>query len=187
MSGLKTRLVLFVMVFLPALFPVYGRTRPHYTFILPHGYIGWVQFVFNDPGASPLRIRKDLGREIRVPESGILRTSGLRVHDAKGNDESYFLSVLQNGNEELRPVSSEYILPGIDHGGFGVADTGGKGLGYSWFIFIGPPEIRGHIPWADITKVSGYGRKLMAPDVYPTPGRMSSVAPTAAGDRRDVF
>jgi len=162
---------------LSVVFPLWGRTKPHYTFVLPDGYVGWVQIVFNDPGSSPFRIRKGGGREIDIPESGIPRTSGLRVHDARGKDEFYYLSVPQNGKEKLRPLPSEYVLPGTDHGGFDVADTGGKGPGYSWFIFIGPPEIRAHVPWGDISKVPGYGRKLMAPDVYPTPGRVAPTAP----------
>lgn len=172
------KVALCFLTLLSVVAPVYGRAKPHYTFVLPDGYVGWVQVVFNDSRASPFRVRKDSGREIYIPESGIPRTAGLRVHDARGKDEFYYYSVLPNGMEELRPVPSEYVIPGIDHGGFGVADTGGKGPGYSWFIFIGPPEIRLHIPWADITKVRGYGRKLMAPDVYPTPGRMPSAAPT---------
>ena len=185
-SEFKNRLAICSMILLSVLFPAYGRAKPHYTFILPDQYVGWVQLVFNDPGTSPLPVRRDGGREIDVPESGIPRTSGLRVHDVKGKDEFYYLSVLPNGKAELRPVPSEYVLPGIDHGGFGVADTGGQGPGYSWFIFIGPPEIRARIPWADITKVPGYGRRLMAPDVYPTPGRMPSVGPSQLNHKDDA-
>jgi hypothetical protein len=114
------------LTLLSVVFAVYGRTKPHYTFILPDGYVGWVQIVFNDPGASPFPIRRDGGREIQVPESGIARTSGLRVHDSKARNEFYYRSVLPNGEAEFRTVPSENVLPGIDHGGFGVADTGGK-------------------------------------------------------------
>jgi hypothetical protein len=44
-------------------------------------------------------------------------------------------------------------MPSDSHGGFGVMDTGGKGLGYSWFIFIGPPSLRAKVPLADCDKV----------------------------------
>src|SRR6266566_2996105 len=107
--------ICFLTLLLAVLFPVYGRARPHYTFILPDGYVGWVQIVFNDPGASPLPLRKDGGNEIEVQESGIPRTSDLRVHDIKGKDEFYYRSVLPNGTAEFRPVPSESVLPGIDH------------------------------------------------------------------------
>ena len=153
----------------------HGRTKPHYTFILPDGFVGWVQIVFNDPQASPLPVQKDEGRVIEVTESGISRTSGILVLDFKKTDEFYYRSPLPNGKSGFRVVPSENVLPGALHGGFHVADTGGRGPGYSWFLFIGPPEIRARIPWADITKVSGYGQKLMAPEVYPTPGRVPSV------------
>jgi hypothetical protein len=32
-------------------------------------------------------------------------------------------------------------------------DTGGKGHGYSWFVFIGPPQLRAKVPLADWNKV----------------------------------
>jgi len=161
-------------ILLVMIVPIHGRGKPHYTFILPGGYVGWVQVVFNDPQALPLPIRKDGGRVIEVPESGILRTSDIRVHDDKGHDEFYYRSTLLNGASELHPMPPEFALPGEGHGGWGVMDTGGKGRGYSWFVFFGPPKIRAGIPWADITKVPGYGKKLTAPDVYPTPGRLPS-------------
>lgn len=158
---------LFVSSFL-----VCGRGKPHYTFILPDGYVGWVQVIFNDPQASHLPIQKDEGRVIDVPESGITRTSDLLVRAAKAHDEFYYRSVVSSGASELHPMPSEYVLSGEGHGGWDVVDTGGRGPGYSWFIFFGPPEIRARVPWADITKVPGYGRPLKAPEVYPTPGRL---------------
>jgi hypothetical protein len=155
--------------------------HPYYKFILPDKYVGWIQIVFNDPTASPLPL-KNRGFEIEVPESGIARTSYLRVEDFKSNDEFCYRSVLPNGTSELRPVPSEYVmLSDIDsHGGFGVMDTGGKGPGYSWFIFIGPPELRAKVPLADWDKVESWKKihgnyRVEAADRYPTPGRMSSV------------
>lgn len=169
------------ILILALLIPLYGRAKAHYTFILPDGYVGWVQVIFNDPQASRLAIRKNGGRVIEVPESGVYRTSDIRVHDDHAHDEFYYRSILSNGASELHPMPTQFILPGEGHGGWGVMDSGGKGRGYSWFIFFGPPEIRAKIPGADITKVPGYGRKLMAPDVYPTPGRLPSTSPAKAG------
>jgi hypothetical protein len=178
------RLAICLMTLLVVLFPAYGRAKPHYTFILPDGYVGWVQIVFNDPGASPFPVRKDGGREIEVPESGIPRTSVILVLDSKKKDEFYYRSFLPNGKVELRPVPSEYVLPGVLHGGFDVADTGGRGPGYSWFLFVGPPEVRVKVPDADFDKViaahtspDGHFTRIMATDPYPTPGRMPSAAP----------
>ncbi|HEY2823495.1 MAG TPA: hypothetical protein VGJ06_20795 [Candidatus Acidoferrum sp.] len=154
------------------------KPKPHYTFILPDGYIGWVQIIFNDPQASPLPIRTDGGRAIEVPESGISRTSDFRVSDIKAQDEFFYRLVLPNGSSELHPMPSSLFLPGEGHGGWGVRDTGCKGRGSSWFVFFGPREVRAKIPGADITKEPGYGKKLMAPDVYPTPGRLPASSPS---------
>jgi hypothetical protein len=126
---------------------------PHYTFILPDKYVGWVQIVFNDPQALPFPLRKDKGYEIEVEECGIARTSHLRVHDFRRQDEFYYRSVLSGRKVGLTAVPSEFVMPGDSHGGFGVMDTGGKGPGYSWFIFIGPPELRAKEPLADWDKV----------------------------------
>ncbi len=156
--------------------------HPHYTFILPDQYVGWIQIVFNDPQASPLPHRQDGGYEIDVPESGVPRTSHLRVHDFKRKDEFYYRSTLPNGNVDLHPVPSEYVMPDDSHGGFGVMDTGGRGSGYSWFIFIGPPDVRAKVPLADWDKVvkahevNGHPTRFELPDPYPTPGRMPSVS-----------
>jgi uncharacterized protein DUF6843 len=162
----------------------YGRAKPHYTFILPDSYVGWIQVVFSDPQASPLPIRKDGGRQIDVPESGIPRTSDIRVHDFKRKDEFYY-RYLSGGKEGLCPVPSEYVMPGDSHGGFGVMDTAGKGPGYSWFLFIGPPELRAKVPLADWEKVVAAheksderGTRIENPASYPTPGRISLAAPT---------
>ena len=172
---IMNRIIAFMLGLSVVLLPVYGRAKPHYTFILPDGYVGWVQVVFNDPQATHLPIQKNGGRVIEVPESGILRTSDLRVHDDEAKDEFFYRSL---GKIELRSVPTDYVIQREGHGGFGVMDTGGKGQGYSWFIFIGPPDTRARTPWADITKVPGYGRKLMAPEVYPTPGRVPSTPTT---------
>lgn len=160
-------------MWLAFLLPLQGKTRPHYTFVLPDGYIGWVQIIFNDPQAPRLPIQKNGGRLIDVPESGIVRTSDFLVLDT-GKDEFYYRVVLPNEKLELHAIPPEHVLPGAHHGGFDVMDTGGKGKGYSWFVFFGPPEIRAHTPLADITKEPGYGRKMVAPDVYPTLGRLPS-------------
>jgi hypothetical protein len=187
------RLAICLMTLLAALFPAYGRTKPHYTFILPDGYVGWLQVVFNDPRASPFPLRKDGGYEIEVPESGIPRTSDILVLDAKGKDEFYYRSLVPNGKVELRPVPSEYVLPGVHHGGFDVMDTGGKGPGYSWFLFIGPPEVRAKVPSADSDKViaahtspDGHFTRIMAPDTYPTPGRIPPVTPMRLNQKDDA-
>jgi hypothetical protein len=158
-----------------------SNNKPRYVFTLPAGYVGWIQVIFNDPNASPLRW-KDNQVLIEVPESGIPRTSSLRVH-AERTDEFYYRSSLSNGAVRMLAVPSEYVMTGDSHGGFGVMDTGGKGRGYSWFIFIGPPTLRAKVPLANFDEVVATHRKLYgnahvaAPDPYPTPGRIPLADP----------
>ena len=145
-----------------------GSWRPRYIFIFPNGYVGWVQIIFNDPAAPPLPI-KDGGYIIEAPDSGLSRTSELRVHDFKRQDEFYYRLSPMTGTQELWKVPSEYVLPGDSHGGFGVmvTDTGGKGKGYSWFIFIGPPSIRSKVPLADWDKEVEAGGRFMGTRACP--------------------
>ncbi len=168
---------MFVLLFPPA----YGRVKPHYSFILPDGYIGWIQVVFSDPGAQLFSLRKDGGYEINVPESGISRTSEILVMDAKGKDDFYYRTLLPDGKSKFRLVPSQYVIQGVLDGGFSVGDTGGKGQGYSWFLFVGPPEVRDKVPFADWAKVIATheksdkrGTRIEFSGPYPAPGRIVS-------------
>jgi hypothetical protein len=174
---------LTILLLLLLLLPVYGRTKPHYTFVLPDKYVGWIQVVFNDDGALPLPLRKDGGYQIDVPESGIPRTSYPHVIDARTKDEFYYRVELPRGGTELQRVPESYVLPGPIHGGFTMMDTDGKGPGSSWYLFIGPPELRAKIPDADWDKVveeyaktHGGKTRIEWSGPYPTPGRMTSEA-----------
>jgi hypothetical protein len=145
--------------------------------------VGWIQVVFNDPEALPLALKDD-GYVITVPETGVSRTSHIRVHDFRRKDEFYYDSLSPRGAIERLPVPPEFVIPGDSHGGFGVMDTGGKGSGYSWFIFIGPPELRTKVPLADWEKVVEEYRKthggkanVRLPNPYPTPGRILLTTP----------
>ena len=152
-----------------------------YTFYLPDKYVGWIQVIFNDPTASHLPWRNG-GYVIEVPESGIPRTSDIRVDDDRAKDEFYYRLLSPNVPGGVRPVPAEYVLPGFSHGGFGMMDTDGKGPGDPWFIFIGPPELRSTVPFADWDKVvedyqktHGGKARIEWSGPYPTPGRMQFV------------
>lgn len=158
------------------------KALPHYVFVLPNAYVGWIQIIFDDPQAPPLSI-KDGGLQITVPESGLARTSNFRIHADLAEDEFYYMSQPSKGVPMVERVPAKCVLPGIDHGGFGVMDSGqgGKGRGYSWFIFLGPAELRAKVPLANWNEVVANQRKLHgtskmdAPDPYPVPGKMIPV------------
>jgi hypothetical protein len=172
----KVALVIFLSVTLHV--EATHKQQLRYVFTLPDNYIGWVQIIFDDQKASPFPIRNG-AYLVEVPESGIPRTSDTRFDDPKAKDEFYYRHSLPDGTQQFTPVPPDYMIPDDSHGGFAVKDTGGKGLGYSWFIFIGPPEVRSKIPLADWDKVlvawkKTHGNYNVIVNPYPTPGRLSS-------------
>jgi hypothetical protein len=163
--------------------PAQQSRHPHYTFVLPNDYVGWVQIIFNDPLGKPFA-RRNNSYEIDVPDSGVPRTSDIRVEDGKAEDQFYYRVLLPDGTAKLNPVPSDYVLSGFSHGGFGVMDTGGKGRGYSWFIFIGPRALRDKEPlanWDEVVeehkRVHQGNARVEITDPYPTPGRVTIVPP----------
>ena len=101
---MKNRFCFGLTILLFLLLPARGRPKPHYTFVLPDKYVGWIQAVFNDSDALPLPKRKDGGYHIDVPESGIPRTSDFHVLDARAKDEFYYRVQLPGGGTELQRV-----------------------------------------------------------------------------------
>jgi len=180
---MKSRLLFSLTTLLALLLPAYSRPKPHYAFILPDKYVGWIQAVFNDGDALPLPKRKDGGYQIDVPESGIPRTSDFHVIDARARDEFYYRAQLPGSGTELHHVPEEFVLPGPIHGGFTMVGTDGKGRGSSWYLFIGPPDLRAKVPGADwdrvveeYAKTHGGKTRIESSGPYPTPGRMASDA-----------
>jgi hypothetical protein len=160
-----------------------GRRQSHYEFTLPDRYIGWVQIIFNDPDAPYQQNRGD-AYLIPVSEDGIFRTSGMRVLVMRPDDTFFYRVARPNGPLQLEPVPANYVMGGTDHGGFGLSKTGGRGMGSSWFFFIGPPEIRPKVPFADWEKEIESRKKIYGtadlgpPDPLPIPGRITPSAPT---------
>ena len=91
--------VLLGMLFAMALHAAPARSkRPRYIFMLPDGYVGWVQIIFNDPAAAALPM-KDGGYVIDIPESGLTRTSDIRVMDFNSQNEFYYHSSPSTGTQ----------------------------------------------------------------------------------------
>jgi hypothetical protein len=156
-----------------------ANQHPHYTFVLSDQYVGWIEIIFNDPHSLPVP-RIGSGYEIRVPESGICRTSDAHVNDVSAIDEFYY-RVMAGSQETRIAIPDGYALPGPSHGGFTFMNTGGRGPGSSWFIFIGPPELRAKVPNADWSKVVADYRathggiaKVILDGELPMQGRMSA-------------
>jgi hypothetical protein len=171
--------VAFLLSFLSSF--IAHAEKTHYEFTLPDHYVGWVQITFQDPHAPKLT---QVGRSVilAISEGGTCRTRTMRVLDDKPADSFFYRIAMPNGSFRLEPVPSNYLVKGIDDGGFEVAGGGGKDEGRRWFIFIGPPEIRAKVPFADWKKelqerIRRYGTdETGPPDPLPTPGRMTAVA-----------
>jgi hypothetical protein len=176
LSSQKVRRVLCAAVLGVCATFLSARPKPnHYRFVLPSGYVGWVQIVFAAPEAPALPIiEANHALLVRIGESGVVRTGDLWVHFRNPHDEFFYQVSDANGHDKFVPVPDDYTLDDGygTHAGFGINGTPDNSPGYSWFFFIGPPELRDRTPGADIRKVPGFGKKREAPATYPTPGRI---------------
>jgi hypothetical protein len=89
---------------------------PHYVFVLPDGYVGWVQVIFDSPGAP--EIVPTHGRFVlRVDRSGVLKTSMIATVFAGSHDEFFYSRRDVKGKEVLSAVPTNYYCgqeSGID-------------------------------------------------------------------------
>jgi hypothetical protein len=51
--AISRKAIFLVFLLYLALAQASARERPHYLFVLPDGYVGWIQIIFNDPQAPP--------------------------------------------------------------------------------------------------------------------------------------
>ena len=190
--------LLFVLFALITALPCGARPRAHYTVVLPPDYVGWVQVIFDDPTAPPLRRNPYTGGYyVAVPESGIVRTRDRHLYEPSTATSLFYWTPNTYPFPDL-PVPTSQYMPYASLGGFGTADTGDLGgRGYSWFFFIGPASLRAHIPHADFEREamqwhSTHGNYRFPFDgKYPRPGRVLSAPgdvkvstdPTAAAGR----
>jgi hypothetical protein len=130
---------------------------PHYAFLLPDGYIGWVHIVFNVQGAPEAKVE---GNRIYLPidESGSYKTSMISSNFPT-HDEFLYRRKDTKGKETLIPVPADYFCneySGIDscfdddspktdsfsvgRGTVGKSEKSFTGMG--WFLFVGQKPLR---------------------------------------------
>jgi hypothetical protein len=159
---------------------------PHYVFILPDGYTGWIQVIFDSPGAAPLVLDHD-NAVLKIKDDGVIRLSIMHHYFTGSRDEFFYRRTDPSGKEQLIPVPAEYVCTqesGLDtcwsdgdlRDGFSVgrATAGKSGSskdGNSWFFFVGPSEMRKKFAVHAIYKP---GTKVWMdhPENDPTPGRI---------------
>jgi hypothetical protein len=165
---------------------------PHYVFILPDGYVGWIQVIFDSPGAPEVVVPKHKRFVLRIDKSGVLKTSSLHHYFAfAGSHDEFFYSRLDpKGREVLSPVPSNYYCngeSGLDSC-YNTAGTMSDGFtlsranlghpndgtpGNSWFLFVGPPEARAKMA-KRIHRAPGEKYQIDAPEDDPHPGMISA-------------
>jgi hypothetical protein len=131
---------------------------PHYIFILPDGYRGWIQVIFDSPGSAPLKLEHD-NAVLEIDDSGVFRLPIIGHVFVGSHDEFFYEHIDANGKKSRVPVPANFVCPdssGMDNcydskgdvsDGFTVGRaTRGKPSdgtpGNSWWLFVGPPELR---------------------------------------------
>jgi len=166
-----------------------AQRSPHYVFVLPDGYTGWIQVIFNSPGSAPLKLERN-NTILEIDNSGIFRLPIMEHIFAGSHDEFFYETISPNGKKTRIAVPSNFVCAqssGLDNCYNGEGDwsdgftvgraTRGKASdetsGSSWWLFVGPPDLRKKMA-VPITRNSDpkYPYQIDVPENDPTPGRI---------------
>jgi hypothetical protein len=167
----------------------WGHKLPHYVFILPDGYVGWIQIVFASPSA-PEPIETHNGIILRVDDSGVLKVGMLHAYFTGSHDEFFYRKIDPLGKEVLVSVPVDYFCAeysGLDNcfdpfsGKSDAFDVGRATVrrlsdgtpGNSWFLFVGPKVTREKLA-RPVHYYPGTKKQMDIPEDDPTPGRIRS-------------
>jgi hypothetical protein len=173
-------------LFMSSPFAAAKHSLPHYVFVLPDGYVGWIQVIFSSPQASEPPLLKN-GLILRIDNSGVFKTSMYESVFAGSHDEFFYSKLDAQGKETLTSVPTNYActeFSGSDtcydsdsiSDGFtvGRANRGRPNdgtPGNSWFLFVGPPELRKKYA-VPVRLAPGEKYHIDVPEDDPTPGRI---------------
>jgi hypothetical protein len=156
---LRESLTVFSVMLLVTAQSTPGHKKPHYVFLLPDGYIGWVQVISQAPNAARSIIEKG-NLLVDVDETGVFRTPTFHTMFVGAHDEFFYKRPSPAGGITRVPVPPEYVcvqMSGLDScyepseekgaDGFTVARAtvgkdGPSSEGSSWFFFVGPSVLR---------------------------------------------
>jgi hypothetical protein len=162
---------------------------PHYVFLLPDGYTGWIQVIFDSPGSAPVKVEKG-NAILTIDDSGIFRLPIIGRLFAGSHDEFLYLHTTSTGERVRVPVPANYVCAqnsGMDtcydpdsglSDGFSVGRaTRGKPNdgtpGSSWWLFVGPPDLRKKMAKTiDRNPDPKWPYQIDVPEHDPTPGRI---------------
>jgi len=167
----------------------YATKLPHYVFVLPNGYTGWIQVVFEDPNGAPFEVEHD-NAVLKIDDSGIIRLRGVGRMFVGSHDEFFYDVVDQHGKHSRIPVPANFVctaMSGMDNcydddskitDGFSVgrATIGkpkGTTQGSAWWLFVGPPDLRKKMARpAHVNPDPQYPYHIDVPEDDPSPGRI---------------
>lgn len=193
MAGLSfiskpARVALLAAFLAPSVSAGAKHSLPHYVFILPDGYVGWIQVIFSSPHASEPPLVNN-GHVFRIDNSGVFRTSMIGSFFTGSHDQFFYSKVDAQGKEALAPIPPNYACTaysGMDfcYDSDSLSDgftVGRANLGHpndgtpgnSWFLFVGPPDLRKKYA-VPVHLAPGEKYHIDVPDDDPTPGRIRS-------------
>jgi hypothetical protein len=179
---------LLATLLVPFAFAGAKHSLPHYVFILPDGYVGWIQVIFSSPNAPEPPLVNN-GLVLRIDNSGVFRTRMIGSGFTGSRDEFFYSKMDAQGKETLAPVPSNYVCTeysGMDfcYDSDSLSDgftVGRANLGHpndgtpgdSWFLFVGPPDLRKKYA-VPVHLAPGEKYHIDVPKDDPTPGRIRS-------------
>ncbi len=168
----------------------FARNKPHYVFLLPDGYVGWVQVISQSKDARQPVVEKG-NLLVDLEDSGVFRTPSFHTMYVGAHDEFFYKRKDANGKLGRVPVPANYYCnadsgldtcytPSEEHGADGftvgravVGKPGPSSDGSSWFFFIGPPELRAKNA-VRVTFEPGTKKWMDRPENDPAPGRIKN-------------
>jgi hypothetical protein len=182
--------IIVPMFLLFAAHAAFARSKPHYVFLLPDGFVGWVQVISQAPDSPKVVVEKG-NLLVDLDDTGVFRTPSFHTTFVGARDEFFYKRTTPSGEILRVPVPSGFVcteLSGMDTcytpseekgaDGFtvGRATVGISGPshdGSSWFFFIGQPALRQKNTVRVIFK-PGTKKWMDHPENDPTPGRIKN-------------
>jgi len=182
------RFALFSIIFLAIALNGHAGSKPHYVFLLPDGYIGWVQIISQAPNsARPVLEKGNL--VVDLDDGGVFRTPTFHTTFVGAHDEFFYKRPNPRGEVTRVSVPANYICPemsgldtcyepseekgadGFTVGRATVGKDGPSSEGNSWFFFIGPPALRSKCA-VRVVFQPGTKKWMDHPENDPVPGRI---------------
>jgi hypothetical protein len=166
----------------------YPKNLPHYVFVLPDGYTGWIQVIFDSPGSAPVKVENG-NAILEIDNSGIFRLP-IVSHIFAGSHDEFFYERVSSGKKARVPVPADYVCTqysGMDScydsdsnisDGFNVGRATRRKPndgtpGSAWWLFVGPRDLRKKmaVP-VHRNPDPKWPYRIDVPEDDPTPGRI---------------